>query len=157
MVHIEDYRGWSIDLDTEDGSFIAIGSNYDTQNKSSSLKAARKSVDDYVKANVKFIPFTIYRVGSHLCNKYAPVKVVGIRKDGAFMLEEGGKKEQLSGYNEKDYTDIAPDPDKVDQWNSLKDQINALNNQINAFEKEIAIPSDKWAADAREKYADLIG
>lgn len=157
MVHIELYRDFDIKLNTDDGAFVAIGSAYDAQSTHSSLKAARKAVDDFIKANVIFEPFDIYKTGGHGGNgMWQAHRVVGIRKDGAFVLEKDGNRWQLSSYDEKDFSVTPPDPAKVEQITQLKERINVLNEQRYAIERELNDASAQWAKDAREKYAELI-
>lgn len=157
MVHIELYRGFDIKLNTDDGTFVAIGSAYDAQSKHSSLKAARKAVDDFIKANVIFEPFDIYKTGGHSGrDMWQAHRVVGIRKDGAFVLEKDGDRRQLSSYHEKEFSIAPPDPAKVEQIAELDKRIDELRTKRSAIERELNDASAQWAKDARQKYAELI-
>ncbi|TXH55451.1 MAG: hypothetical protein E6Q97_08835 [Desulfurellales bacterium] len=157
MVHIELYRGFDISLNTESGAFVAIGSAYDTQSTHSSLNAARRAVDDFIKANVIFEPFDIYKTGGYGGNgMWQAHRVVGIRKDGAFVLEKDGNRWQLSSYDEKEFSITPPDPAKVEQIAQLTQRIGELQDQRRAIEGELNDAGGQWAKDARGKYAELI-
>jgi hypothetical protein len=55
--------------------------------------------------------------------------IVGIRKDGRFIAEKGGKKVQISDYNEKDYM-------AVDEYNKpIWQELDNLSKQIDDLQK----------------------
>lgn len=94
-VEIEDYRDWTIYFDTIEERFYSVSQRDDTSKENRSYSAAKKAIDDYLKDNIEFKPFKAMHKG-HL----EVIDIVGIRKDGRYITERNGKKEQLSSYDE---------------------------------------------------------
>jgi hypothetical protein len=93
-IEITNYRGYSISFNTETETFLSDIGNDGTEKKS--FAATKKAIDDFIKDNQVFVPFEImdlYWDGGRL------KKIIGIRKDGKFVYEHNGKKEQLTEYN----------------------------------------------------------
>lgn len=124
-ITIEKYRGFEIIFDTDNEKFT-----YSTDgigwNEKQSYSACKKSIDDYLKNNHDFKPFHIRhkRCGQLL-------EIVGIRKDGRFIYEKEGKKEQLSSYSESDYIIYDKEDDIIYLTiEGLEKQIDVLNASI---------------------------
>jgi hypothetical protein len=94
-VEIEDYRDWTIYFDTIEERFYSVSQRDDTSKENRSYSAAKKAIDDYLRDNQEFKPFKAMHK-SHL----EIIDIVGIRKDGRYITERNGKKEQLSSYDE---------------------------------------------------------
>jgi hypothetical protein len=103
-VEIENYRGWGISFDTEKETFLAISSDFDTQNEKKSFAAVKKSIDDYIKENTEFKPFKVKQALGSSWGKKGIITVIGIRKDKRFVAQdEDGDKFQISDFDEKYY------------------------------------------------------
>lgn len=102
-IEIEKYRGWEIYFDTDKENFYTISNEYDTQSERKSYASAKRYIDEYIKENNQFNPIEVQTMPSMFGNGQK-IKLIGIRKDKAFMYEdEEGKKHQLSSYSEKDF------------------------------------------------------
>lgn len=94
---IENYRGFDIFFDSNDEIFACKIDNV-KWGKKQSFASAKKFIDDYIKDNIVFEPFE----AQHKENGNV-IKVIGIRKDGRFIYDKNGSKEQLSDYDLKYY------------------------------------------------------
>jgi hypothetical protein len=151
-VEIENYRGWDISFDTDKETFYAVSSEFDTDRSKQSYASIKKSIDDYIKANVEFKPFKV------LLSRYgtrAIYNVVGIRKDKQFIIKKGEKTEQLSKHDEE-FLHVCTDADE----NKLK-EIEILREEQSNYVSEIAKKIDAIANtfvklninDIRQKYS----
>lgn len=125
-VVIEVYRGWSIQFDTEKEKFYCHSESFDKDENKNSFASTRKWIDDFIKENEVFKPIWVEAKPKSYSNK--KIKLIGIRKDGAFMYEDSnGEKKQLSKYDEKDYIlyDEANEKHKIEAW-KIDEQIEAL-------------------------------
>jgi len=128
-VLIENYRGWEITFCTENENFSAYSFHYDTENSKKSFAAIKKSIDDYIKENEKFTPFWVQKMPD-LYNSKEKKKIVGIRKDGLFVYENGTSKSTISTYDEGRYFLVDPENDAVfAQVDQIQMQIDALGKQ----------------------------
>lgn len=112
-VLIETYRKWDIYFDTDEEGFYSHSDHYDREEKKRSYAAAKKSIDDYIKENAVFKPIMVQRLpdGWNRDNG-AIIKLIGIRKDKAFMFENSkGEKRQMSSWDEEKYFLVNPDND----------------------------------------------
>jgi hypothetical protein len=141
-VLIETYRGFEISFDSSNEKFWYLSERYDTESSSKSFAAIKKGVDDFIKDNKDFKPFWI----ENDLNKnygYKKLKIIGIRKDGAFVFENSkGEKEQLSKHIESDYIlyNEANDELRVDIA-ELENKVTELNKEIRALKsKQIGTP-----------------
>lgn len=101
-IDIENYRGWDIVFDTEKDQFQAYSNAFDNEKTRQSFSLLKKTIDEFIKYNAEFKPFKVRRKpGGHFGREL--LTVIGIRKDGRFMIEVDGKKEQLSSYDEDKY------------------------------------------------------
>lgn len=109
---IEIYRGFPIYF-VPDSERFSCEIDTGTRKEKQSFASAKKFVDDYLKDNQEFVPFSVsFRDGT---NK---TKVVGIRKDGRFITENpDGTKGQISSYHEDKY--IVDDGTNVTKWAHL--------------------------------------
>jgi hypothetical protein len=128
-VLIENYRGWEITFCTENENFSAHSFHYDTENSKKSFAAIKKSIDDYIKDNEKFTPFFVQEM-PHLYNGKKEKKIVGIRKDGLFVYENGTSKSTISTHEEGRCFLVDPENDGVFA------QIADIQTQIVALEKQ---------------------
>ncbi len=137
-VLIEEYRGWEISFDTEQETFYCLSDVYDRDEKKKSFASCKSFVDEYIKENNGFKEFFIESVPSFY-RGYEKKKVIGIRKDGAFTIEEkGGKKGVLSKYNEKEYVVYNQDNKSIfDELKIIKDKINLLHEDQKIIEKKV--------------------
>jgi hypothetical protein len=159
-VKIETYRGWDILFDTEYETFKAESDFFDHRKEKKSYPSVKKYIDEYLKANLKFTPFIIEKIPSLYSrdgSKQEKRRVIGIRKDGVYVVEstrKGVTTEQISKYDEDKYCVMNPDNqqmyDKLAEW-SEKDI--ALNNErrkiIETFKK------GKSLEEMREQYKSL--
>ena len=100
---ITDYRGWEISFDTDKEKFIAFSDEYDRDETKVSFAATKKFIDDFLKENEVFKPFTV-ECKPTSWNRHPKIKIIGIRKDNRFIYEDSkGEKCQLSEHNEDNY------------------------------------------------------
>lgn len=100
---IENYRGWEIYFNSDSEEFYTVSNEHDTEKVKKTFASTKKFIDDYLKDNLNFKPFIVESEGSAYSRKRT-IKIIGIRKDGAFMYEDDkGEKAQLSKYDEKEY------------------------------------------------------
>src|SRR5690606_38678376 len=120
-IAIETYRDWDIYFDTSNEHFFALSSSYDKQQESKSFSAIKKRVDDFIKENVKFKPLDIEPVPNiHRRSNRERLRVIGVRKDGRFVVEtKAGDKRQLGNYELMEYMLINPENEQ--HWKDLKD------------------------------------
>jgi len=108
---IENYRGYNIYFDAANERFYTMIDDRKWHEKQS-FSAAKKFIDDHVKANYKFEPFDVVKIGTIYNNK-GRLKITSIRKDGRFVGEyKDGKKVQISDYEEKDWILDIPENEK---------------------------------------------
>lgn len=114
-VLIENYRAWEIYFDTDKEEFYTVSNEYDTQQTKKSYASAKKYIDDYLKENQNFKPIKVQKMSS-IYSVGEVITLIGLRKDGAFMYEDGkGNKQQLSKYNESDYFLVNSENDPIFQ------------------------------------------
>ncbi len=142
-VKIEDYRGFEIMFDTDNERFWAKTDDGAWHQKQS-FAAAKKYVDDFIKDNEKFEPFFVIKKPElfHVSDNMR-MKIVGIRKDGAFVSENRKKeKEQVSKYDEEYWILDKPENEKhyaaIAMYEAEKDQ---LDKKIKAEEGKIKSPT----------------
>lgn len=142
---IENYRGWDIYFNTDKESFYAESNEYDNQQEKKSYASAKKFIDDFIKDNVTFTPFFIYKEYDQ-----KPIKVVGIRKDKRFVYEGAKGLEQLSEWSEKDYflTNEKNEP-IFDKINKLLKNREELDTTIKDARKELV---KEYITSIKEKY-----
>jgi hypothetical protein len=129
QVLIDTYRGWEISFDIENESFYCHSDRWDREQTKVSFAATKKFIDDFIKENTEFKPFVIEPLPS--CYEKELLKVIGIRKDGVFMVEgRDGKKRQLSLSDEKKYILRNVDNDKFRQ------QAKDLDVEMDKLRKE---------------------
>jgi len=100
---VDNYRGWEITFDTDTEKFTAYSNGYDRDMVKVSYASCKSSIDEFIKENSEFRPFYIFpNIDGY--DRKGKCKVIGIRKDGAFMIEDSkGVKSQMSKYNEDGY------------------------------------------------------
>ena len=135
-VKVDNYRGWDISFDTEKENFYAESDEYDRSETKKSFASAKKFVDDFIKENLDFKPVWI-EMPANLYRGAKKVKLIGIRKDGRFIYEDGnGEKQQLSQYSEGDYILCNPENDlfykQISDCNERVKVIDAERKQIEA-------------------------
>jgi hypothetical protein len=149
-VKIEEYRGFDIMFDKSDEYFYPESAHYDSElKKAKSYAAAKKWVDDYVKANSEFIPvFATTKDGER-------IRIIGIRKDGQFMYvsanKPGDKPKQLEKYREDKYfLEISENEPHFEALDRNLREINALRVMREQLEKRLIKTSLQVI---RDKYA----
>ena len=134
IVKIETYRNFDISLNTDTGEFISISDYYDTQSKKSSFNAAKKAIDDCVKANQSFKPFFAVQCdysGDELLPKMVKVKIVSTRKDGNFITDGGA---QISKYDNTRWLVWCPEIDEAyEKMQPITDKIEAVKKELDAL------------------------
>jgi hypothetical protein len=140
-VKLTTYRGWDISFDLDSDRFYVVSDEYDQQEDRGSIKAAKKWIDDFIKANSEFKPFEIQKMESYDSAPTKSVTVIGRRRDGRFLIKEGDKDpEQLSSYNEGGYIiPMAENNDAIDQIRSKQKEIKAIQTEIEALKKTLII------------------
>lgn len=149
-IEIEKYRGFDIEFDTDTELFDALSDFYDKQEYKKSFSAIKKWIDDFVKENQTFQPFYIEKpFWDNYQNKV--LKVVGIRKDGAFVAEDSeGKKQQISKYNEADYIEVVDtNKELANQYREIGQQIDAL--QVKRKEVKDKATNLRWLKDIKKE------
>jgi hypothetical protein len=134
---IEEYRGIEIYFDLENETFYATID--DPENKwnrpKQSYKAVKKTIDDYLKENNDFKPFTaLFRI-TYGGKKYEIRRITGIRKDAQFVyLDEKGVQHQLSKYDEQKHLIDSPENidilAKLDEYEAEADAIRAKKHDL---------------------------
>ena len=148
------YRGWDISFDLNNDRFYVASGEYDQQEDRGSIKAAKKWIDDFIKANSEFKPFEILKFESYASSPTKSVMVIGRRKDGRFLIKEGDKDpEQLSSYNESNYILPAPENEGVFSRIDEKDRaIKALRDEIEALKQTLTIKG--FPEYVKERFGD---
>ncbi len=138
-VEIENYRGWSIQFDTEKESFYCHSEQYDSDENKKTYSATKKWIDDFIKENQTFKPVWIEKKPNGY-GGYKKIKLIGIRKDGRFVFEDpNGNKRQLSDYEEKDYILYNSENEKYKEEASKIDlELEALRLKRNDVLKNVS-------------------
>jgi hypothetical protein len=127
---IENYRGFEIFFDTEKERFTY--SLDDKWHGKQSYPAVRKAIDDYRKENSGFKPFKIKKIEG---KEY---DVVGIRKDGAYVVERNGIREQLSKYDEGEFYVYLPEDESIyANYAMLGAEIDTLRKKRDLLKNDI--------------------
>lgn len=139
-IEIETYLGWDITFDTDKDTFTAYSNRDDAAKERMSLTAVKKDIDDFIKSNQEFKPFFAeYLPKSFGYKSQKVIKVIGIRKDGRFVIiNHKGEKEQLSIHDESNL--IALNPQNQPIWKELEklnEQQSWLSSRISETEKKI--------------------
>lgn len=153
-VLIETYRGFEIYFDTEDETFLFSSDDHTRTVEKRSYASIKKQVDDIIKENSTFVPFEVVRNPFEHggLNQRERIRVVGIRKDGRFVIDgkKKGEFEQLSTYNEKNWIKDIPENQPIFL------QIASLEFEIEGLRKKIREQKDKLVIvtleDLKPKY-----
>lgn len=146
IVTIENYRGFDIEFETSSEKFQCIITEDNTK-QSISFSAIKKFIDEYIKENNEFKPFKIIKHPNENWGREGIINVIGIRKDGRFVIQlEGGKKEQLPEYDESKYILFN---EKAVQY--IK-EINSLKAHLDAYQKAQKANIDKIISEANFKF-----
>lgn len=111
IILIDTYRGVEVFFNKEGETFYASVDDPELHwnRPKKTYASVLKTIDEYVKEHLKFVPFNVLFKGwSCAGDKYEVRKITGIRKDGQFVYEDDkGVQRQLSKYDEnKCYLDI---------------------------------------------------
>lgn len=107
---VDNYRGWEITFDTDKESFTAYSNTHDSEVEKPSYASIKKYIDDFLKDNQNFKPFMVEYDPTGYSSREKSVKVIGLRKDNAFVGEdENGKKFQIGKYEEDSYILAVPE------------------------------------------------
>jgi hypothetical protein len=150
-IKIETYRNWDISFDNEMETFYALSDKYDKDMEKKSYSAVKKAIDDFIKANLKFIPTRIHMI------RYGELKeltLIGLRKDGRFVyLDEKKQQQQLSEYDERECHHYSKKNEEIQA------QVKILEKDVQKINQEISKLKDGFTkgaiSDIREKYKDL--
>jgi len=97
-VKIETYRGFEIFFVTDSERF-SYSTDTGSWSQKQSYAACKRSIDEYLKENSNFKPFTIQNIYNG-----SITTITGIRKDGVFVyLDSDGKNQQFSKYDERNH------------------------------------------------------
>jgi len=97
-VKIETYRGFEIFFVTDSERF-SYSIDTGSWSQKQSYAACKRSIDEYLKENSNFKPFTIQNIYNG-----SITTITGIRKDGVFVyLDSDGKNQQFSKYDERNH------------------------------------------------------
>ncbi len=129
---IETYRGFDIMFDTESEKFYTVSSVDDIDQTKPSYASVKKWIDDYVKANRTFKPFEV-------TDSYGNCrKVVGIRKDGAFVFDNGNYSKAKHSL---DCLFVKPDG-----YESIKANIDAIEKERRELGSKLDIEYNRMKA-----------
>lgn len=146
-VPIETYRGFEIQFDKNSEKFTYSIDDSDWQSKQS-YSACKKSIDDYLKNNSNFKPFVVRDKDSG-----NTIEIIGIRKDGRFIYEKDGKKEQVGEYSENSYI-LYNEKDSI-----IYSTIKELEKQVDELRTKIKNEKEKIQGEtlrAVKKYLNPI-
>lgn len=105
--------------------------------KQKSFSAVKKFIDDFIKDNETFRPVVCqYLPDTH--NRGKCITIIGVRKDGRFIIDKDWAKEQLSTYDEKNL--IVYDKNNDIHWQKsaqLQSEIERLRIEQKEVEKKI--------------------
>jgi hypothetical protein len=146
---IEEYRGFEIFFDTYEEKFYTKSNEHDVQQAKSSYASVKKWIDDFIKNNTEFKPFLIESINYYSNEK---LKIIGIRKDGRFVYENNGQKQQLPEYSEKEYIVYNPENEKHwEKYNEIKNKQQALREE----EKQVlSLITGISLSEVRKKYTE---
>lgn len=130
---IETYRGFEISFDTDKETFIAYSNDYDKEGQKRSFSSVKKWVDDFLKENEVFKQvLLIGRIGTYKSKD--KITLIGVRKDGRFVVQNPKNIEQLSKYDEEEYCLYDPKHDPVyEKWEWFNQQIANLKGEQAAY------------------------
>lgn len=101
IFEIEIYREHTIKYDADKDKFFVslIINDEHTDKKRGSLNDVRKAIDEHIKANLEFKPFTLLFSNYGEATEY---KIVSVRSDGGVVLEDkkGQKRTEISAVND---------------------------------------------------------
>ena len=101
IFEIEIYREHTIKYDADKDKFFVslIVNDEHTEKNRGSLNDVRKAVDEHIKANLEFKPFTLF---FNYCGDATEYKLVSVRSDGGVVLEnkKGEKRTEISAVRE---------------------------------------------------------
>jgi hypothetical protein len=151
IVTIETYRGFEIYFNTLDEKFSTIptedSTTEDSTKKSKSYATCKQHIDEYLKENNNFKSFEAEAIPSYSYVKDNQIKVIGIRKDGRFVIETSkGEKKQLSDYDLQYYMlKIKENETIIHSYNVIKvrrDKVHEIyNNKLNDLIKKLNVKS----------------
>ena len=129
---IGDYNKYAIYFDDLSETFISE----DLEGKSYS--ALKSKIDDIIKSSQTFEPFEIEQLpNTWLGRERERIKVVSLRKDGAFTVEKNGKNIMLSKYDESSYMLYDSKNElPLKQLETLNKEAKESDNKIKKFIKD---------------------
>lgn len=152
-VLIENYRGFEIFFDTERERFYCEIDN-EKWDERQSFNAAKKFVDETIKANGAFKPFDVIVKRDEYGEKR--LTIIGVRKDGNFIAKkENGEQMVVSRFDENKYMlDIDENNETLGRIAILEaeDEMEhkRMRDKIRELEKQLKIVSLK---ELKQKYA----
>jgi len=145
-IEIEDYRGWTIYFDKEEDRFYSVAQAYDVSKTNKTFTAAKKAIDDYLKDNQNFKVFDVVSWNHYGTAELIPARIVGIRKDGRYLIKKSGQNEaeQLSTYDENNWilhktSNLIPIQRYREACLKKKQTITALDQEIDQLKALIDV------------------
>ena len=132
---VDKYRGWEISFDTDTEKFTAYSNTHDSEIGKGSYSSVKKGIDEFIKENDTFKPYFVVPTPDYRMYRKEQIKIIGIRKDGAFVYEDkDGKKHQLSKYDEKHYMLVHPDNAAVlKKYDEMKAAAEEIREEANKY------------------------
>jgi hypothetical protein len=131
LVTIETYRGIDIEFETSSEKFQCLIDEVSNK-QSDAYSTIKKYIDEYLRNNHDFKPFKVFKYSSRFSdnNNIEIYGIVGIRKDGDYIILRNGKKERLSNYDLTDYF-VFNEKDTP-----ILDEIAKVENEYTAYHKK---------------------
>lgn len=138
MVVVETYRGFDIMFSPDKETFSCIPSDEDVK-ESKSFAACKRHIDEYLKLNQGFKPFTVsIKPENYRFSSKKQIKIVGIRKDNKFVYEEDGQPKQLSDWNDKDYLiEFSENTHLLKEYEESEDRLLEFSNKERELQRQI--------------------
>lgn len=149
---IDDYKGFEIYFDTDEGKFIIEGCDY--QQAKPSYTSAKKFVNDFLKENNLFPEFKL--VSNPTKNGWGKKEVIvqGLHSNGNLLAFDVEKQEkfQLSTYNWTDYIF----PEDLEKCGYDAEKVAKLEEKRDKIFKEIREEEKKVPNNTKEKIKKII-
>lgn len=138
-IEIEQYKGQTIEYDVENDKFVCdmTLNDRDKTTKRGALKDLRKEIDTFVKDNLGFKPFKIFRKKSYQHDTVNIIHVKGIRTDGKFTCIDT-KYPDRKGFELLDFKHDTEGGDSFYQYDSdFITELKCIESEELAYKKLI--------------------
>jgi len=141
VIFIENYRGWNINLDKDNGCFFSSYNNeFNNEFNNESYKGIKKQIDNYIEANNTFKVFEVEILPS-IWDENKKFKVIGINhKMNKFQLENAkGEKFFVCDSAEKEYVLLNENNENVkkEYFELIKQEKELSNKKAEIYKKYI--------------------